>query len=144
MLITQKNDTGLRKISRILLALAFVIAGANHFRTPGIYFSMMPPWLPAPEVVNVISGAAEIAGGLGLLIPMLRNAAGIGLILLMLAVFPANLYVALNGWPEMDLPRWVLFARLPFQLVFIAWIVFSCPGLFRRKKADSHQGRGLH
>lgn len=119
----------LRNFSRIILAIAFVIAGVNHFRSPDVYLSMMPPWLPAHEWLNWISGAAEIAGGAGLLIPRLRNAAGIGLILLLIAVFPANLQIALNGWPGMDIPRWILFARLPFQFVFIAWVIFSCPGL---------------
>lgn len=118
-----------RTISRYLLAIAFTFAGANHFRTPDVYLAMMPPWLPAHEWLNWISGAAEIAGGLGLLIPRLRNAAGIGLILLLIAVFPANIQIALNGWPGMDIPQWVLIARLPFQLVFIAWVIFSCPGM---------------
>lgn len=119
----------LRNLSRIILAIAFVLAGANHFRSPDVYLSMMPPWLPAHEWLNWISGAAEIAGGVGLLIPRLRNAAGIGLILLLVAVFPANLHIAFNGLPGMDIPRWILIARLPFQLVFVAWVLFSCPGL---------------
>lgn len=87
---------------------------------------MMPSWLPAHGLLNAISGAAEIAGGIGVLIPRTRRAAGIGLILLLIAVFPANIYIALNGWPGMDIPRWALFARLPFQLFFIAWVAFSC------------------
>lgn len=118
-----------RSISRYILAAFFVVAGANHFLNPAMYLSMMPPWLPAPELLNQVSGAAEIAGGIGILIPLTRRAAAIGLILLLLAVFPANLHVALNGWPGTDIPRWVLFARLPFQLLFIAWVAFSCPGL---------------
>ncbi|QTN32387.1 DoxX family protein [Akkermansiaceae bacterium] len=118
-----------RTLSRILLAIAFIAAGANHFRDPATYLSMMPPWLPFHETLNLISGAAEIAGGVGLLLPKFRNAAGIGLILLLIAIFPANIHIALNGWPGMDIPRWVLWARLPFQLLFIAWVVFSCPGL---------------
>lgn len=133
---TENSHSHLRVIARIILSLFFVFAGFNHFRTPDIYLSMMPPWLPAPEALNLISGAAEIAGGMALLIPALRNLAGIGLILLMIAVFPANLHIALNGWPEMDLPRWVLWARLPFQLLFIAWIIYSCPGLRRIFKKE--------
>lgn len=116
----------LREISRILLAIAFVLAGANHFRSPETYLSMMPPWLPAHDWLTWISGAAEIAGGIGILIPRTRRAAGIGLILLLIAIFPANIQIALNGWPGMDIPRWLLFARLPFQLLFIAWVVYSC------------------
>ncbi len=118
-----------RCISRYLLAAAFIVAGANHFLNPAIYLSMMPPWLPIPEELNLISGAAEIAGGIGVLIPRTRRAAAIGLILLLIAVFPANLHLAIHGWPGMDIPRWALYARLPFQFAFIAWVVFSCPGL---------------
>ncbi len=119
----------LRSVSRYLLAAFFIIAGANHFRDPATYLSMMPPWLPCSEVLNLISGAAEIAGGIGILVPRTRNAAAAGLILLLVAVFPANIHIALNGWPGMDIPRWVLWLRLPFQLLFIGWVLFSCPGL---------------
>jgi uncharacterized membrane protein len=118
-----------RCISRYLLAAAFIVAGANHFRSPELYLSMMPPWLPAHEALILISGATEIAGGIGLLIPRTRRAAAIGLILLLIASFPANVHLALNGWPEMNIPRWLLSLRLPFQLAFIACVFFSCPGL---------------
>jgi uncharacterized membrane protein len=118
-----------RTISRYLLAAFFIAAGANHFLNPELYLSMMPPWLPAPEALNLISGAAEIAGGIGMLIPRLRRASAIGLILLLLAVFPANRHLAIHGWPGMDIPGWALWLRLPFQLAFIAWVLFSCPGL---------------
>jgi|TARA_B110000037_G_scaffold26369_1_gene30919 uncharacterized membrane protein len=87
---------------------------------------MMPQWLPAHGLLNAISGAAEIAGGISVLIPRTRRAAGMGLILLLIAIFPANIHIAINGWPGMDIPRWVLFARLPFQLLFIAWVAYSC------------------
>jgi uncharacterized membrane protein len=118
-----------RAFSRTLLGIAFIVAGANHFRDPATYIAMTPNWLPSPETLNLISGAAEIAGGIGVLIPRFRTAAAMGLILLLVAVFPANLHVALNGWQGMDIPRWVLIARLPFQILFIAWVVYSCPGL---------------
>ncbi len=115
-----------RTISRFVLAIAFLAAGANHFRSPEVYLAMIPPWLPAHDWLNWISGAAEIAGAIGILIPRTRRAAGLGLVLLLIAVFPANLQIALHGWPGMDIPRWVLFARLPFQLLFIGWVVYSC------------------
>lgn len=121
----------LRNLSRYLLAAFFIVAGANHFRDAATYLSMMPPWLPAHEALNFISGAAEIAGGIGLLVSRTRNAAAIGLILLLVAIFPANIHIALNGWPGMDIPGWVLWARLPFQLLFIGWVLFSCPGRAR-------------
>lgn len=116
----------LRTISRTVMALFFIAGGLNHFRSPEIYLSMMPPYLPWPEGLNLISGAAEIAGGIGVLIPSVRRAAGWGLIALLVAVFPANLHVALHGWPEMNLPQWVLWARLPLQGAFIAWVYDSC------------------
>lgn len=119
----------LRSVSRYFLAAFFIAAGANHYRDPATYLSMMPPWLPWPEALNLISGAAEIAGGIGILAPSTRNAAAAGLILLLIAVFPANIHIALNGWPGMDIPRWVLWVRLPFQLLFLGWVLFSCPGL---------------
>lgn len=115
-----------RTISRTALALFFIVAGLNHFRSPGIYLSMMPPYLPWPEILNLVSGAAEIAGGIGVLVPGVRKAAGWGLIALLAAVFPANLHVAIHGWPEMDLPRSVLWARLPLQALLIAWVYFTC------------------
>ena len=118
-----------RNLSRYLLAAFFIVAGANHFRDPATYLSMMPPWLPGHEALNFISGAAEVAGGIGLLVSRTRNAAAIGLILLLIAIFPANIHIALIGWPGMNIPHWVLWARLPFQLLFIGWVLFSCPGL---------------
>lgn len=123
-------------IFRSLLGVAFVVAGVNHFRSPEMYLAMMPPWLPAHELLNTISGGAEIAGGLGLLIPRTRRLAAIGLIVLLVAVFPANLHVAFNGWPGTDTPQWLLFARLPFQLVLIAWVIFSCPEAWVRRETD--------
>jgi uncharacterized membrane protein len=123
----------LRNISLFLLATFFVVAGVNHFLSPQIYLAMMPGYLPFPSAMNLISGGAEIAGGLGVLIPRLRRYAGWGLIALLVAVFPANVNVALNGWDGVTLPNWALWARLPIQLVLIAWVYFSC--LPRRDEA---------
>ena len=80
---------------------------------------MIPPYLPAPEALNIISGLAEVAGGI-VLIPRLKKLAGIGLLLLLLAVFPANIHMALNEVkpPGMDdLQPWMAWAR-PFQFLF--------------------------
>lgn len=109
---------------RWLLAAFFVGAGTYHFIKPAPYLAMMPADLPWPEGLVAVSGLAEIAGGVGLLLPWprLRTAAGWGLIALLLAVFPANLNVARHGWPGVNLPVWALWARLPFQLVFIVWV----------------------
>ncbi len=121
----------IRVVLRWALALFFVAAGLNHFRAPEVYFGMMPPWLPWRLELNVISGAAEVLGGLGLLVPATRRLAGWGLIALLVAVFPANLHVALQGkMPGFDFSPTVLWARLPFQAVAIAavwWVALARP-----------------
>ncbi|CAM3048385.1 DoxX family protein [Rariglobus hedericola] len=115
-------STRLKTIARWVLALFFIVAGLNHFRTPDIYLAMMPAEMPFKEAANQISGIAEILGGIGLLIPCLRRAAAWGLIALLIAVFPANVNVALQGhMTGLDAPAWVLWLRLPFQALFIAW-----------------------
>jgi uncharacterized membrane protein len=112
-----------QSVARWVLALFFVVAGINHFLAPDLYLAMMPGWLPLKEAANLISGIAEILGGIGLLLPAVRRAAAWGLIALLVAVFPANLHVALQGhMPGLDAPAWVLWLRLPFQAVFIAWV----------------------
>ncbi|MES2694003.1 MAG: DoxX family membrane protein [Verrucomicrobiota bacterium] len=112
-----------RTIARWALAVFFVVGGLNHFRDPAIYLGMMPPWLPWPVAMNAISGAAEILGGLGLLVPATRRAAGWGLLALLVAVFPANVHVALQGhMPGTSFSPLVLWLRLPFQLLFMLWV----------------------
>ncbi len=109
-----------------LLAVAMVLAGANHFRDPEVYVAMMPAWLPAHLELVYLSGALEIAGGLGLLLPSTRRLAGLGLVALFIAVFPANLNMALHDLPlgGRQVPTWALWARLPLQLVFIGWALW--------------------
>ncbi|MDB6092534.1 MAG: DoxX family protein [Verrucomicrobia bacterium] len=112
-----------RRILRGVLAVFFLIAGANHFRAPAVYLGMMPSWLPWPEALNCISGIAEILGGIGLMWSATRRLAGWGLIALLLAVFPANMHVALQGYmPGFDFSPLTLWLRLPFQAVFIALV----------------------
>jgi uncharacterized membrane protein len=108
---------------RWLLAIVMVAAGANHFLSPATYVAMMPAVLPWPLALVHASGVAEIAGGLGLLVPRTRRAAAWGLIALFVAVFPANVNMAVNELPlgTTTVPAWALWARLPLQLVFIAW-----------------------
>lgn len=115
-------------LSRLILALFYLTAGVNHFLNPGPYLAMMPPAQPHPEVLHLIAGAAEAAGGAGILIPAMRRAAAWGLILLLVMVFPANLQVALHGWPGIQLPPWVLWARLLLQPLLIWWVYRACLG----------------
>ncbi len=107
--------------SRLLLALLFVAAGVWHFVRPAGYLRIMPPGLPAPLLLVYLSGAAEIAGGLGLLWPPTRRWAGWGLLALLVAVFPANIYMAL-AHAQLGVPGWVAWARLPLQLPLLWWV----------------------
>ncbi len=115
----------MQKYLRWLLAGLMILAGLNHFRMPALYIAMIPAWLPAPSALNIISGVAEILGGIGLLAPWpaVRRAASWGLIALLLAVFPANINMAIHNLPLGDnhVPAWTLWARLPLQVVLIAW-----------------------
>ena len=106
---------------RILLALFLVGAGVNHFIRTGFYLRMMPSYVPCHLAMVQISGVAEIAIGLLLLVPAWSAAAAWGLIALLVAVFPANLQMALHPdtFPEFT-PR-ALWLRLPLQAVLIAW-----------------------
>jgi len=105
-------------------AVIFIVGGLNHFRKPEFYERIIPPAFPAPSMLVIVSGVFEIAGGVGLLLCPLRRAAGWGLILLLLAVFPANLYMAVSPdrFSDLNLPQWALWARLPLQGVLIAWV----------------------
>ncbi|MBK8259571.1 MAG: DoxX family membrane protein [Polyangiaceae bacterium] len=96
--------------------------GVLHFTSPAPFVAMIPKSLPAPLALVYISGLAEISGGLGLLIERLRRAASFGLIALYIAVFPANVNMAVHGLGlgEFQPSPFALWARLPFQLVFIA------------------------
>jgi uncharacterized membrane protein len=114
-----------RIVFRWLLAAFFILAGMNHFRVPDVYVAMIPPWLPRPSALNVIAGTCELLGGIGILLPPIRWAAGWGLIALLVAVFPANLHVALMGhMPGFEFSPLTLWLRLPFQAVLIAWVAW--------------------
>lgn len=107
----------------VVLAAAMTIVGVLHFTSPEGFEAIVPRWLPAPRALVYVSGVAEIAGGLGLLLPRTRRAAALGLVALYVAVFPANVNMAVNHLPlgGATLPVWALWVRLPFQLLFIAW-----------------------
>lgn len=108
---------------RKLCGPVFVLAGILHFVKPRIYEAIMPPWLPRHRELVYLSGVAEIAGGAGLMVPAVRRPAGWWLIATLVAVFPANLHMALHP-DAYRVPggRGALLARLPFQGVFIAWV----------------------
>jgi uncharacterized membrane protein len=108
--------------SRRLLAAAFIGAGVNHFVMPRPYEQIVPPSMrrDARRLV-VISGVAEIAGGVGVLLPWTRRLAGVGLIALLAAVFPANVHMAREPERFKRIPRWALYGRLPLQPLMMLW-----------------------
>lgn len=117
------TDTRARtRRSRLLLGAAFIGAGVNHFVMPRAYEAIVPPGLPGgAKRAVVISGVAEIAGGAGVLTPRTQRVAGLGLIALLVAVFPANLYMARNPERFRRIPPWALYARLPLQPLMMRW-----------------------
>jgi uncharacterized membrane protein len=111
-------------LSRALLALIFTVAGTLHFVFPEVYEKIMPPYLPLHRELVCLSGALEVLGGLGLLPERTRRAAGVGLVLLLLVVWPANLQMLLDARASEQPSWWVtlLWARLPLQVALIAWV----------------------
>ena len=107
----------------VLLAALMIFAGVMHFVSPGAFIRIVPGWLPAPAALVAISGASEILGGLGLLVPSTRRWAAWGLVALLVAVFPANVNMAVNHIPfgKHAAAPWMLWARLPLQAVLVAW-----------------------
>lgn len=108
---------------RVLLAVSTAAVGALHFINPEPFIRIVPPWVPDARWAVYVSGVAEILGGVGLLIPRTRVAAAWGLIALFIAVFPANIHMAVHqiNLGDSPMPTWAPWARLPFQAVFIAW-----------------------
>ena len=107
----------------LALSILFILAGTTHFLRPETFDQIVPPGTPMPaRTATLLSGAAEIAGGLGFLHPATRPAARWGLLALLLAVFPANVLMAQH--PErFGLPAWALWARLPLQPLLL-WAVW--------------------
>jgi uncharacterized membrane protein len=114
----------LKTIFRWIMALFFVAAGSYHFVSPQAYLEIMPPYVPWQRGLVYVSGFAEILLGLAALTQPFRRFAGWGLIALLIAVFPANIHMALDGFHS--IPRWILWARLPLQFVLIGWVYWTC------------------
>jgi uncharacterized membrane protein len=135
---------------RVVLATLFVLAGVVHLVDPRLLLPIMPPWMPWPMACILISGVFELLGGLGLLVPVpkIRRLAGVGLVLLLIAVFPANIYMAaahiqVHGVPAQP---WMAWARLPLQPLLIAAVWWACDlrlgGVMRPRDADQGQAKG--
>lgn len=116
-----------RTILRYALATLYGPFGVLHMRAPKSFLPIMPPAIPYPETVVVLTGACEVAGAIGLLIPQTRKAAGIGLALYAVCVYPANVYQALAHKHAPPIPDswWYHGPRLLFQPVFVWWALFA-------------------
>ncbi|NBO63778.1 MAG: DoxX family membrane protein [Acidobacteria bacterium] len=110
-----------KKVLLYLQSILYVAAGVNHFINPGFYRRIMPPYLPWPDELHLLAGLIEVVLGLMLLVPVLRRFAAWGLVLLLLAVYPANLHVALNRHLFPEVPVAFHLIRLPLQFLLIAW-----------------------
>jgi uncharacterized membrane protein len=114
------------RLPRTALAAFFSLAGILHFARPKPYEAIVPPPFPKRESV-AISGVAELAGGIAVLHPATRKAGRWGLLALLLAVFPANVWMAVSpekvpGLNLEKIPRWMLWARLPLQPLAMLWV----------------------
>jgi len=112
-----------KELFRVILAVSIIIVGVTHFTVPDQYARIVPPQLPYPVGLVYLSGFYEILGGIGLLVPPVSQAAAWGLIALFIAVYPANINMAVNHIKIDHIPdsNWLQAVRLPFQAVFIAW-----------------------
>jgi uncharacterized membrane protein len=114
------------RLIRRLAGPVFILAGALHFVIPKTYRQIVPPYVPSPTAMVAVSGAAEIVGGVGLIAKApARRLAGWWLVATLIAVFPANVHMALHAedYPKVPGGAPALWARLPFQGVFIAWVL---------------------
>jgi uncharacterized membrane protein len=115
-------------LSRLALGLFFMVAGIAHFITPAPYLAIMPPYIPWPTEMVALSGIAEILGGFGVLFRFTRRTAGWWLIALLIAVFPANIQAISTGMVIGGhvVPEWMLWTRLPLQLLLLIWVWRAC------------------
>jgi uncharacterized membrane protein len=116
----------------VAVALFFIGAGVMHFAMPLRYEAMIPPQLPSPRFWVLLSGAFQVAGGVGMLLRRTRRLAALGLIALLFAILPANIHEARANTAShvLPLPDWYFWLRIPFQLVYVAWVAWA-GGLWR-------------
>ena len=103
------------------MAAIYLLAGINHFRKPRLYLKIIPPGLPKPKLLNAVSGGAEVLLGILLCIPVASTYAAMGIIALLIAVFPANFFMYQNENARLGFSKWLLLLRLPLQIVLILW-----------------------
>ncbi|MCY1041481.1 DoxX family protein [Corallococcus sp. bb12-1] len=111
-------------ILQFVLALFMVVAGVTHFRKPRMFMSIMPPYLPYPRELVLLSGVAEVLLGVLLVVPQTTRLGAWGLVALFVAVFPANVHMAWHPEKFRKIPKPLLWLRLPLQGVLILWALW--------------------
>ena len=114
-----------RHFARLFVFAWFFIGGIMHFARPDLFLRIVPPYIPYALAAVYISGAFELLGAIGLWVKQIRSLAGYGLMLLTVAVTPANIYMLQQADVFSEIPLWALVARLPFQLLLI-WLIWWC------------------
>ena len=104
-----------------LMAGMYILAGINHFRNPETYVKIIPDYLPNPKLLNILSGFAEIILGILLCIPLFSKFAAWGIIAMLLSFYMTHFYMIQDKKANMDLPKWILYLRLPLQIGLIFW-----------------------
>jgi uncharacterized membrane protein len=116
-----------RSWTRLILAILFVLVGVHHGLEPSVYLAIMPSYLPWPLELVYLSGLFEVLGGIGLLWKKTRQFAAWGLVVLLIAVYPANIHMLVNDvyLPDMPREKWILWARMPLQFLFGAGVIWA-------------------
>ena len=136
---TDRKKRGKLTLSQALLGGFFVAAGTMHFVNEKFYLAMIPEALPNKREIVQVSGVAEIAGGVAVLSRRTRGLGGKGLMALLVAVFPANINMAINPERFKSIPPWALWARLPLQFLAIAWAWRATQGATQDERAQDER-----
>lgn len=104
-----------------LLGVLFVLAGANHFRTPKIYKRIIPPYIPVHDTIVLLSGIAEMIAGFMLLNPETQTIAAWSIIVMLILFIPVHIYMLQNKKAALKLPKWILIIRIPLQFGLMYW-----------------------
>lgn len=111
----------IKVLGLVLMIILYLAAGINHFIRPGFYLAIMPAWIPFHAEMVFISGVAEVVLALLLIFPATRKPAAWGIILLLIAVFPANVQMMINYIKEGNPNTWISVVRLPLQILLVMW-----------------------
>jgi uncharacterized membrane protein len=131
-----------RDAARVAMAVAMVFSGVSHFADTAAFVRLLPEFVPAREAVILATGVIEVLLGIGLLTPRWRRETALVLVAYLVAVFPANVYVAVAGVPVEGLGGGNPWLRLPFQAIYIAWVLWAVPGAFEPVRSLRRRLRG--